>query len=244
MLNLRHKDNPRIATPLALLFFDRYNVEDPLFVADVARRLAVAARSGFRAMVVHASDDAAARARDRHVAAGSQADQESELVERAVRMANQSVTRRMIDEGVSAVSIQGNDRGLFRLAGDGSLEVGHTEWLERAVSMGGVPVISLLADDRKGRAAEAGAAAALEHLVAALSGTWTVTTVFFTTNRKSALFEADGSRLESVARDRLSSFEEVPDFSVAVGASAASAVFVTNSAGLGPDGMISGTRIT
>lgn len=244
MLHFRHKDIPRHFPPLTLLYFDRYNVEDPLFVADVARRLAAAARSESRAIIVHASDDAAARAREVFGASGSEAAEENELVERAVRMTNQSITRRMIDEGVSAVSIQGNHRGLFRLTQDGSLEVGHTEWLERAVSMGGMPVLSLLADTGGGHASEVGAAAALEQLVSALSKMWAVTTVYFTTNRKSALFEADGSRLESVTADRLSSFKEVPDIAVAARASRASVVFVTNSAGLAPDGAISGTRIT
>lgn len=243
MLLARQKDETQELTPLTILFFDRYNAEDPLFVADVARRLSAAA-NGLRAIVLHASDEAADRAREALGPADPTTDQADEVVERAIRMANQSITRRLIDEGVPAVSIQGNHRGLFRLAEGGSLELGRTEWLERTVGMGGVPVISLLAESAHGQAVEVDAAEAIGVLTAALSEVRRVTAVYFTTNRKSVLYDADGSRLESVSRMRLSSFEEVPQAAAASVECPAVAVFVTNSAGLRPDGSVAGTQIT
>jgi acetylglutamate kinase len=244
MLRARQKDQPGDMTPFTILFFDSYNAEDPLFVADVARRLPAAVANGLRAIVLHASDEATHRAREALGAADPTTDQVDEVVERAIRMANQSITRRLIDEGVSAVSIQGNHRGLLRLVDGGALEVGRTEWLERTVGMGGVPVISLLAETSHGQAVEVDAAQAIRAMTAALSERRGVTVVYFTTNRKSVLFEADGSRLESVSRTRLSSFEEVPRAAAAAAESPACAVFVTNSAGLRPDGSVAGTQIT
>ena len=244
MRHAKHKDEDRDRTALTILFFDSYNAEDPLFVADVARRLSAAVANGLRAIVLHASDEAADRAREALGPADPTTDQVDEVVERAIRMANQSITRRLIDEGVSAVSIQGNHRGLFRLAEGGSLEIGRTEWLERTVGMGGVPVISPLAESAHGQAVEVDAAEAINVLTAALSETREVTAVYFTTNRKSMLCDADGSRLESVSRMRLSSFEEAPRAASASAESPAVDVFVTNSAGLRADGSVAGTQIT
>jgi len=235
----------RNLSPVTLLFFDRYNAEDPLFVADVGRRLAAAAKNGLRALVVHASDDAIERVREAYANADADSPEIRALVERAVRLSNQSITRRLIDEGVAAVSIQGCDRGLLHSDSAGSISTGKTEWLERTVYMGGVPVVSLLALDEDRLVVTAGAGAALEAVLEALAESWIVTLVYFTTNRKSALFDDDGKRLESIARDRLPEFAELPiPIRSGVVTEKASSVVVTNSAGLAADGAVSGTRVT
>lgn len=229
--------------PLTLLFFDRYNAEDPLFVADVGRRVAAATKNGLKVLIVHASDDAVERVEEAYARAGSGPSEAGLFVERAIRLTNQSITRRLIDEGVSAVSIQGCDRGLLRSSADGALTTGNTAWLERTIRLGGIPVVSLLALDDERAVSTTGAGAALESITGALAENWSVRLVYFTTNRKSALFDGD-KRLESVERDRLSDFDELPiPLRSGVVAGRATSVVVTNSAGLQADGTVTGTRI-
>ncbi len=232
------------SSPVTVLFFDRFNVEDPLFVADVARRIAAAAKKDFRALIVHASHDAVERVREAYADHEGDPDEVNELVERAIRLTNQSITRRLIDEGVAAVSIQGCDRGLLRVGSDASIETGSTEWLERTIHLGGVPVVSLLALGDDTVVLPTDESLVIDAIVGTLAKGWSVTLVYFTTNRKSGLLGGDGARLETIAADELSAFEELP-FPLRTGfrTGKATTVVVTNSAGLAPDGTVSGTRI-
>jgi len=242
MHNAGHIDERRTDTPVIVLFFDRFNAEDPLFVADVARRLVPATRSKMHTLVVHASDDAVERATER--TDGLDDAETGLLVERAVRMTNQSITRRMIDEGVPAVSIQGDQRGLLRLSKSGEVSVGRFEWLERAISMGGVPVLSLLGLDDEGNVVRVDAARTLETLTACLSEFWSVTLVGFTNNRKSALTRDDGSSVSELTAGELSAYAEAPEGLLNdTGLPASVDVVITNSAAIGPNGLEGGTRV-
>jgi acetylglutamate kinase len=107
---------------ITLFFLDDYHLGDPLFLANLGRRLATFGSEG-RFVVVHRDGEA----KD----------------EKTVRETNQGVARRLIEEGVPAVSIQGSDRGLL-VVGE-SVVASSAAWLPSMVETGTVPVISPLA---------------------------------------------------------------------------------------------------
>ena len=70
------------------------------------------------------------------------------LAERAIRETNQAITRRLTEEGVPAVSVQGSDHGLFEVDGGDSpqsVRAAGADWLRRTVGLGTIPVISPIA---------------------------------------------------------------------------------------------------
>ncbi len=242
MHNTGHIDAGHDDFPVIVLFFDRYNVEDPLFIADVARRLVAATRSGLHPLVVHAADDAVERALEQ--VDGLDDAEVGLAVERAVRMTNQSITRRIIDEGVPAVSIQGDQRGLLRVTKSGDVSVGRIDWLERAISMGGVPVLSLLGLGEDRRVVQVSGPSALPILTKCLSDFWPVTLVGFTNNRKSTLTGEDGSPVSELPLSELSAYAEAPEgLLTEVGPPNSVDVVITNSAGISPQGLEGGTRV-
>ena len=95
---------------ITLLFLDDYHVGDPLFLADLGRRLSKLGPKA-RILIVHRAGEAVTRALE-----GADTDSRATITERTIRETNQGIARRLTEEGVPAVSIQGSDRGLFRLS--------------------------------------------------------------------------------------------------------------------------------
>lgn len=194
----------------SLLFIDDFHAGDPLFLADLGRRLLQ--RKGNGGIVVfHDAKEDVERATE-----SVTADQMARVSERAVREANQGIARRLIEEGVPAVSIQGSDRGLLQLHArdvksslrsglDTGLNAENADWLLRMISLRSIPVVSQLVSGADGSVvADAGQCAAA--LAVALAEHDAVECVLFNQNRKRTLYR-DGTPVESVSIAGLAEFE-------------------------------------
>lgn len=218
-----------------LLFLDDYHVGDPLFLADLGRRLSRRDQGG-GTVIVHSARDAVNREMEGIPAGGR-----SVVTERAIREANQGITRRLTEEGVPAVSIQGSDRRL--LVRDGTIRVRQADWLLKSVSLGAVPVISPLVHSISGiEGAEASeCAAAVAHLFGGSGG---VHAVVFCSNRKRGL-SVDGALLDSVSIADAGGFDDIIDVNAARRlVTVARCLTATNSAGLADGSAILGTVIS
>lgn len=189
--------------PLFILYMDRYHAGDPLFVKELARRLAGPPGAAPPCLLVHGSGEKVERTLESEglfiERAGGVLQVEEpahvRLVERAVRESNKELVAALTDEGVSAVGVQGVDRSLLRLAEAGAVATGRAAWVQDLVSMHVVPVISALAQDAAGRVREVAAAEAARALAGALEAR-AATVVFFTRNGRPGL---PGVEAETVA---------------------------------------------
>lgn len=212
---------------------DDYHVGDPLFLADLGRRLSKLGQAG-RIVIIHRVGEVVSRGLEN----ADPADKKF-IVERTIRETNQGITRRLIEEGVPAVSIQGSDRGLFRMGSDGTASSG--SWLLPMIKKGTIPVISPLAAGRE--AIEEANPTDCAVAIAGLMGRETVAAIFCST-RKAGLFR-DGSRLETEAIADLSKHAETIDMEAAVAlVRVVDCLVATNSVGAGTEPDITGTIIT
>ena len=214
------------------LFLDDYHAGDPLFLADLGRRLSTRGPAGCT-VIFHATDEEV----NRELEAWDEEDAGSRglVVDRAIRQTNQTITRRLIEEGVPAVAILGSSKGL--LTGDDAhgVKTGRTEWFNQVISSGTIPVVSPLAT--------AGAVVCAGALVRALASAGSVESALFCRDRKQGLYR-DGRRLERVSFEELSSFESQIDTKAAKAlAKIADRVVATNSAAVSEVGGILGTEI-
>lgn len=208
---------------LYVLYLDRYHLGDPLFVKGLAKQMTQGASRD--CLLVHGSGEKVERTleaegifpeRNRGVLQVDDAAQKR-LVERAVREVNQELVGSLTDEVVSTVGIQGVDRNLLRLGGEGGpvaseggeppeIEVGRTGWVEALVKQQVVPVVSALARDTADEVHEVWPADVAVALSKAMDDAFDAQVVFFTKSGQSGLQTATGTQdeaSEEAARDTL-----------------------------------------
>lgn len=217
-----------------LLFLDDYHVGDPLFLADLGRRLLTLGPAG-RTLIVHRAGEGVERELE-----GSDPADRKEIIERAIRHVNQGITRRLIEEGVPAVSVQGSDRSLFR-HGD-ELSIGKADWLIQIIETGAVAVISPLATSDSG-VDEADPVECAVQVARLVSVRGKVHCAVFCSNRKAGLFK-DKIRLETVEVSDLDEYTKTIDHGAAARlAQVADRLVATNSVSLAKGPILEGTQI-
>ncbi|PSQ92766.1 MAG: acetylglutamate kinase, partial [Bacteroidetes bacterium QH_2_63_10] len=140
---------------LYVVSLDRHHLGDDLFLKSLAQHVADAGTDGPTCLLVHGSGEKVERTLEAKGyfpdRTGGVLDVESEdqrrLVERAVREVNQEIVAALTDEVVSAVGIQGVDRGLFQKEADGSLRAANAGWVSALLKQRVLPVVSALVED-------------------------------------------------------------------------------------------------
>ena len=197
---------------------------DRLLIADLGRRLASAWPARGATLILHG------------VAVSGDLDLEIQA-----RETTDAIARRLIEEGVSAVSLQGSDRNMLTVV-DRGLIVSGLEAVLTMARLGAVPVISVIARESNRSVRPVSMFAAVT-AIAAAAGEDENRAILFTPDLKKGLFR-ERERLVEIAADELADFGAAVDVA---GVSALLATFqevwVTNTAGLGVDGSVEGTRI-
>lgn len=196
---------PTAKPPAYLIYMDRYHMGDPLFVKELAERLAGPPGEVPRCLLLHGSGEKVERTLEAEGLFPERVDgvlqvedpAQQRLVERAAREANQELVGTLTDEVVSAVGAQGTSRNLLRFTEAGTVEVGRAAWVEDLIKLRVVPVVSALAKTAGGGTREAPPAAAACALAEALGGL-DVTVVFFTQNARPGLTGDGADMLGSV----------------------------------------------
>lgn len=207
---------------LYLLYLDRYHLGDPLFVKNLAKHITQGPNR--ECLIVHGSGEKVERTfeaqglfpeRTRGVL-NVETREQKQLVERAVREANQEIVGSLTDEVISTVGIQGTDRGLLRLQaaasgegetrGDGApplsadedatLAVGKVGWLEALLKQQVIAVVSALAKSETG-VHEVWTADAAAALARALDDAFDITVVMLSQSDQAGITDATGSREEA-----------------------------------------------
>ena len=154
---------------LYLLYLDRYHQGDPLFLRELAQHFARADTEQLSTLLLHTSGEKLERTleaeglfpeRQGGVVRPETPRQEA-LAERAAREANQELVGLLTDEIVTAVGLQGADRGLLQRGEGGTLSAGSLGWVEDLIKMRVLPVISALAEGPDGAEEVAPARAAV-----------------------------------------------------------------------------------
>jgi hypothetical protein len=220
---------------ITLLFLDDYHVGDPLFLSDLGRRLSKLGPAG-RTLIVHRASEQVEKALE-----GAAEDDRDEIVERTIRETNQGVTRRLIEEGVPAVSVQGSDRPLLKLAP--TLSLGSTRWLIGMVDLGSVAVISPLAESDEGVKAVDPAEVAYK-IAQLVVGRDVVQFAVFCSTRKEGLFR-DGTRIDQISVTELRDFGDIVDIDAATRlVQVANRTVVTNSVAIAKGPPLPGTVVS
>jgi acetylglutamate kinase len=157
------------------------------------------------------------------------------------RETTDSIVRRLIEEGVSAVSLQGSDREMFT-SHDAGLRVSRMDTVFEMARLGAVPVISVIAKGESGGVVSVSMyAAALE--VAGAAGGEGHRAVVFTSNLKKGLSDhkVGISDVRSDDLERFSGVVDVKGVNALVGRF--EEVWITNTAGMGAEGGVEGTRV-
>jgi hypothetical protein len=143
-----------VKPPLYLLYLDAYHQGDPLFQKELAQRFARTAPGEPPALILHGGGEKLERTleaeglfpeREEGVIV-TETPRQKALAERAAREANQDIVALFTEEQVSAVGLQGADRGLLRVDESGAVEAGALGWVEDLIKMRVVPVVSALAE--------------------------------------------------------------------------------------------------
>ena len=222
-------------TMTTLLFLDDYHVGDPLFLADLGRRLSRLGSEG-RTLIVHRASEEVGRNLE-----GAHPAERDEITERTIRHTNQGITRRLIEEGVPAVSVQGSDRPLF--CADDSLTVGSTEWLVGMVELGSVAVISPLAESESGAKSIDPVDAAIQ-IARVMAVRGEIQCAIFCSTRKDGL-RHDGKRLDTITVAELAEHDETIDREAASRlAGVVDRLVATNSVAIAKGPILPGTVIT
>lgn len=188
--------------PLYLLYLDRYHQGDPLFLKELAQRFSRKPSGKPPALILHTSGEKLERSleaegyfpeRQRGVIQTETPEQKA-LAERAAREANQELVGVLTDALVTAVGLQGADRGLLRRTETGKVGAGGLGWVEDLIKMRVLPVVSALAEE-SGRVEEVPPAEAAVALAEALDA-FEVTLCFLA---KSPLPEAEKGTVEMLA---------------------------------------------
>jgi hypothetical protein len=181
--------------PLYLLYLDRYHQGDPLFLKELAQQFARAAPAQVPALLLHTGGEKLERTLEaegifperREGVVQTETPRQVALAERATREANQEIVALFTDEEVSAVGLQGADRGLLRRTETGAVEAGAFGWVADLVKMRVVPVLSALASVRVSQTperVEAVPPARAAVAVAGALGDFDVTICFFTKGKR------------------------------------------------------------
>jgi len=229
---------------ITLLFLDDRHVGDPLFLADLGRRLSKFGRDG-RTVIVHRVGEAV----DRGLENSDPRDQ-ALITEKTIRETNHGIVRRLTEEGAPAVSIQGSDRGLFRTADSGQRTTDggqrlatNANWLFEMIDLGSIPVVSPLAVGAAGVQAvdPVDCAAEIARSAASPGG---VQAALFCSTRKGWLFQG-GARPESTMVSDLVNHADTIDVEAAVAlVKAVERLVATNSLGVVAGLSVNGTVIT
>jgi hypothetical protein len=218
-----------------LLFLDDYHVGDPLFLADLGRRLSKFGQDG-RTVIVHRVGEAVDRGLE-----NSDPRDRALITEKTIRETNHGIVRRLTEEGVPAVSIQGSDRGLFRSRNDRLTT--NAGWLLRMIWTGSIPVVSPLAVGAPGAvgADPVECAVAIARFAERSGG---VQAVLFCSTRKGGLFH-DGVRLDAIAVSDLADHVGTIDVEAAARlVLVVDRLIATNSLGVAGESSRKGTIIT
>lgn len=235
---------------LYLVLLDRHHLGDSLFLKSLAQEFADGTPGEPPCVLVHGSGEKVERTLE---AKGHFPDrtegvlevegqEQRRLVERAVRETNQDVVAALTDEVVSAVGIQGVDRGLFTWDEVGGVSASNVGWLAALIKQRVVPVVSALVEERRTGPAEVWAAEAMIALARALESSFDPVACVLTKTDGRGLTNESGyvaeAGLAAVTED------EVPDpQAVERLHEAGLPVFITNVGSLLSDGTPEGTRI-
>ena len=168
--------------PLYLLYLDAYHQGDPLFQKELAQRFARTAPGEPPALILHGGGEKLERTleaegvfpeREEGVIV-TETPRQKALAERAAREANQDIVALFTEEQVSAVGLQGADRGLLRVGESGAVEAGALGWVEDLIKMRVLPVVSALAESPE-RVQPVSPARAAQALAGALAASFEVT---------------------------------------------------------------------
>ena len=138
---------------LYLLYLDSYHQGDPLFLKELAQSFARTAPGEPPALLLHGGGEKLERTLEaeglfperQEGVLVAETPRQAALAERAAREANQELVALFTDEEVSAVGLQGADRGLLRVDDVGEVAAGALGWVEDLIKMRVVPVVSALA---------------------------------------------------------------------------------------------------
>ena len=238
---------------LYVVSLDRHHLGDDLFLKSLAQHVAEAgAEEGPTCLLVHGSGEKVERTLEAQGYFPDRTDgvldveseEQRRLVERAVREVNQEIVATLTDEVVSAVGIQGVDRGLFQRASDEPLQASNAGWVSALLKQHVVPVVSALAEDPdSGDVREVSAVEAVRALGRALDASFDPVACVLTTGEAPGLPDGAGEIEETVGMDAVTE-EHVPDPSAVRRLSEAEIpVLVTSLQGLFAREEAEGTRV-
>jgi len=194
---------------LYLLYLDRHHLGDELFLKSLAQHLAQGESGDPPCLLVHGSGEKVERTLEAqgYFPERSQGtldldgDDQRRLVERAVRETNQEIVAALTDEVVSTVGVQGVDRNLLGLSGEGAVQATNVGWLAALVKQRVVPVVSALVE--RDTVEEVWAADVVVALADALSASFDPVLCALTTNDRPGL-EGENGTQSSASPDDLS----------------------------------------
>lgn len=235
---------------LYLVYLDRHHLGDSLFLKSLAQQFADGTPGEPPCVLVHGSGEKVERTLE---AKGYfpertegvlevEGEEQRRLVERAVRETNQDVVAALTDEVVSAVGIQGVDRGLFMRDEEGGVSTSNVGWLTALIKQRVVPVVSALVEERGTGPAEVWGAEAVIALAQSLESAFDPVACVLTKTDERGLANdsgyADEAPLGAVTED------EVPNpHAVERLHEVGLPVLITNVGGLLSSGTPQGTRI-
>jgi len=219
-----------------VLYLDRYHLGDPLFLNGFARDVL-----SFDApcVLVHGAGETAERALEAQGrfpefeggVLAVETDADRALVARAARDLNRQIVHTLNDAGVAAVRLEASGRGLIRATDDG-LKAGKTDWLQKIVGQGAVPVIAALVGDMGGAVREVNGGAVAGALANAFDGRdMEAQAVFLTKNGQNGIVEGDSVQAEASLEAVSASLLGEPE-AVQAALAAGAAVMVTGRSGL------------
>lgn len=202
--------------PLYILYLDRHHLGDALFLKSLAQHLASEQGGGPACLLVHGSGEKVERTLEAQGlfpertegVLDIEGEDQRRLVERAVREMNQEVVGTLTDEVVSAVGIQGVDRGLFQQNEEGDVRATNPGWVSALLKQHIVPVVSaLVRDPSSGDVEEFWAADAVVALAEALEASFDPVACLLTNT------DHPGVSIDDSAQEELA-LNEVPEDAV------------------------------
>lgn len=230
-----------------VLYIDRFHLDDRLFVDGLARHIASLALEHPPLILIHGGGSAVEEVLERTGSvpvveegiARVETPLEIAVAERAVRHQNQRLAAAMNNAGVSALPVQGADKGFATITPAGEPVLGATTWLESIIATGVVAIVSCLARKADGTVREVPPHRIARHIANRFQA---AAILFFTRNNRCGVF-FDGASVSEISVEEIPAdvFAERAMLEVARGVSPP--LFLTNIRGLGPEGQIQGTRV-
>lgn len=238
--------------PLYLLHLDRHHLGDALFLKSLAQHLASAGSEAPATVLVHGSGEKVERTLEAQGVFPERTggllevktDEQRRLVERAVREMNQEIVAALTDQVVSAVGIQGVDRGLLSRDEAGRLEASNAGWLSALIKQHVVPVVSALVEaPEAGTVEEARTASAVLALSRALGASFDPVACVLVRGDEPGVCGEDGDRLGELSIDRVTEQHVAEPSSVKRMVASDIPVMLTSLDGLFGAGDVDGTRV-